>query len=227
MKFSEMIKTNEKVLDFYKRYMYHPFIKEIKRGTLSKERFYKYLVQDSLYLKGYAKVYAHVFLLCEDTEDLQFLHSCIGVIVADETNMHKQYLNQHGLTFKEIDGMTIEKENQDYLSYMLDFASSQDIKKLFVSALPCTLTYEYIGQQVLKDPDTKLEDSIYRPWIETYAGDSFKQFSKKSCELIDRLCQGLEMEELEELIDIYLEACQHELNFWDMSYRLEEGISHE
>lgn len=219
MTFTNQIKADSRVKAYNNLYLDHPFLKELLRGTLDKSKFHNYLIQDSLYLKDYAKVYAHVFLLTDDTEDLQFLHECIGVIVADETNMHKRYLNKHGLTFEAIDKMNIESENRAYLDYMLGFASTGDLRKIFVSALPCTLTYEYIGKALKEAAGNRLADNYYGEWIETYGGKGFEEFSIKSCTFIDKLCLDLSPGEREELIDIYLTACEHELNFWDMSFR--------
>ena len=55
MKFSEEL--FEEVKELWDRYLEHPFVKGIGEGTLDKEKFKKYLIQDYLYLKDYAKVF--------------------------------------------------------------------------------------------------------------------------------------------------------------------------
>ena len=42
--------------DIWQSYLKHPFLVEMGEGTLDKEKFRKYLIQDFLYLKEYAKV---------------------------------------------------------------------------------------------------------------------------------------------------------------------------
>lgn len=216
--FTEILEQDPRVQEIHKSYLQHPFLKELLSNSLPHEKFHYYLIQDSLYLKDYAKVYAQVFMLTENTEDLQFLHGCIGVIVADETNMHKRYLNKHGLTFKAIDQMEVDPRNRAYLDYMLGFADTKDAKKIFVSALPCTLTYEFIGAQLLEALVDSDDEHYYREWIETYGGEGFKVFADDSREYINRLCKDCSETEINELIEIYLKACDHEMNFWDMSY---------
>lgn len=131
--------------------MRHPFVRGLANGNLDKNKFRKYLIQDTLYLKDYAKVYAYAFLFGESIEDLQFLHTCIGVVMSEETNMHIKYLNDFGLNVYEIDNMEIEKANRDYLDYMLKFSKENDMKSIFVAAFACTLTYEYIGKKLKKE----------------------------------------------------------------------------
>lgn len=218
MSFSKKIVEDIRVKKYYEDYMKHPFIQGLKDGTLNREKFKNYLIQDTLYLKDYAKVYANAFLLAESVEDLQFLHTCIGVVVSDETNMHIKYLKDYNLDVYKIDSMTVKSANRDYLDYMLSFKEGGDIKEIFMSALPCTLTYEYIGKRLKEESTEELSNNYYGPWIEAYAGKEFEEFSVNSCKLLDRICKKINEEEQEKLIKIFLKACKHEMNFWDMSY---------
>lgn len=219
MRLSERIAQDPRVIDYYNKYMEHPFIKGLEKGDLDRDKFRNYLIQDSLYLKDYGKVYASVFMKLDRIEDLQFLHTCIGVVVSDETNMHTQYLKDYGLDVVKVDNEPVEKENREYLDYMLSFAYKDDIRKTFMSALPCTLTYEYIGKTLQKNCGQSIENNYFKNWIEAYAGESFEDFSVRSCELIDRLSKDCSEEEIEELLDIYVEACRYEMGFWDMSFK--------
>ncbi len=219
MNIREKLLKDPRVQAYNKAYMNHPFIMGIKNGDLDREKFKKYLVQDSLYLKDYGKVYASVFLKMDRIEDLQFLHTCIGVVVADETNMHTQYLKDYGLDVYKVDNEPVAPENRAYLDYMLSYANGSDVRKTFMSALPCTLTYEYIGKTLKEITGDTLKDNYFKPWIEAYASEGFEDFSVRSVELIDRLCADCTDDEMGELIDIYVEACRHEMNFWDMSFQ--------
>lgn len=218
MKFSEKIVKDPRVKKYNDDYMNHPFIKGLGDGTLDRAKFKNYLIQDSLYLKEYGKVYAHVFLLTDNIADLQFLHTCIGVVVADETNMHTKYLQDYGLDVYKVDHMEPKPGTRNYLDYMLDFTRTGDVKEIFMSALPCTLTYEYIGKTLKKQCGDKIGDNYYGPWIEAYAGKDFEYFSVRSLQFIDSVCEGIDEEEQEKLINIYLKACEYEMKFWDMSY---------
>lgn len=216
MKFSDWLLADEDIKEAHASYLLHPFVREIGEGKLAKEKFKHYLIQDSLYLIEYAKVYAHCFLLAESVEDLQFLHTCIGVVVADEQNMHTLYLKDAGLTMEKAEKYPVSKANRDYLDYMLDFAKGQNIAEIFVSALPCTLTYAYIGKAL--KASSQLDDNYYQAWIDTYAGEGFEYFKQESCNLIDRLTAHMTIDEFMGLKEIYLKACYHEMEFWNMSY---------
>ncbi len=218
MKFSERIINDPRVKKYYENYMKHPFIQGLGKGSLDKSKFKNYLIQDSLYLKEYGKVYAHVFILTDKIADLQFLHTCIGVVVADETNMHTKYLKDFGLDVYKVDNEEVKSANRNYLDYMLGFTKTGDIKEIFISALPCTLTYEYIGKTLKEEFGQDLSGNYYRPWIEAYSAKDFEYFSVRSLEFVDSICEGIDEVEEEKLINIFLKACEYEMKFWDMSY---------
>ena len=50
-----LLKVTENI---WKQYYSHPFVKGIQDGTLDKEKFRYYIIQDYLYLEEYAKVFA-------------------------------------------------------------------------------------------------------------------------------------------------------------------------
>lgn len=219
MSFSEKVINDPRVKKYYNDYIKHPFIQDLRDGKLDRKKFENYLIQDSLYLKEYGKVYAHVFLKINSIKDLQFLHTCIGVVVADETNMHTKYLKDYNLDVYKVDDMEVKPANRNYLDYMLSFTEKGDIKEIFMSALPCTLTYEYIGKTLKTQSKINIANNYYGPWIEEYAGEEFQKFSLNSCKFLDKICANIDEEEEEKLIKIFLKACEHEMKFWDMSYK--------
>ena len=56
MLFTDYLFENVKYI--WDDYLNHPFLKEMGQGTLDREKFKSYLIQDYLYLKEYAKVYS-------------------------------------------------------------------------------------------------------------------------------------------------------------------------
>ena len=56
------MKTTERLMnaakDIWQAYNEHPFVLGIQNGTLDKEKFRFYIIQDYLYLEEYAKVFA-------------------------------------------------------------------------------------------------------------------------------------------------------------------------
>lgn len=218
MTFTEEILNDPRVKNYYADYIAHPFIRGLFDGTLAKEKYKRYLIQDTHYLKDYSKVFAHVYLQLDNVKDLQFLHTCIGVVMSEETNMHIKYLADFGLDVFKVEYLKEEQATRDYLDFMLQYAPEKDAAKLFCAALPCTLTYEFIGKALKKKRIEEGGENYYDEWINAYAGPEFEDFSIKSVELMDRMVENLSNEEKNELIEIFVESCKYEMGFWDMSY---------
>ena len=64
----------DEVKEIWDDYLKHPFVKGIGEGTLDKEKFKNYLIQDYLYLKDYAKVFAMVLVKARTMKEMKFYH---------------------------------------------------------------------------------------------------------------------------------------------------------
>ncbi|MCH4889851.1 thiaminase II [Acidaminobacter sp. JC074] len=218
MMFTDRLLADQRVKDYYQAYLDHPFIKGLLDGSLDREKYKNYLIQDTHYLKDYSKVFANVYLLLDNVRDLQFLHTCIGVVMSEETNMHIQYLKDYDLDVFKVESLEEKQATRDYLDFMLQYAPEKNAAKLFCAALPCTLTYEFIGKALKKKRLEVGGDNYYDAWIDAYAGQAFEDFAVRSIELMNDLVEGYQESDLVELIDIFVESCEHEMNFWHMSY---------
>lgn len=223
MSFTQRILNDERVKAYYKAYLEHPFVMGLLDGSLDKKSYERYLIQDTHYLKDYSKVFAHVYLQLDNVKDLQFLHTCIGVVMSEETNMHIKYLADFGLDVYKVESLYEEEATRAYLDFMLQYAEEKNAAKLFCAALPCTLTYEYIGKALKEERQRIGGENYYDPWIDAYSGKSFEDFSIESVDLMDRMVKNFSEEEKLELIDIFVESCKYEMGFWDMSYGGENG----
>jgi thiaminase/transcriptional activator TenA len=218
MTFTERLIKDSRVQACYEAYLKHPFVRGMLDGTLPKDKYKRYLIQDTHYLKDYSKVFAYCYVTLDKVKDLQFLHTCIGVVMSEETNMHIQYLKDFDLDVFMIESLEEEPATREYLNYMLQFKGDSDAGRLFCAALPCTLSYEFIGKSLKKQRDIDGGVNYYDAWIAAYAGEAFEDFSIRSVELIDELAEGKSEETLKEWIEIFIKACEYEMNFWDMSY---------
>ena len=95
MKFSEVL--FKEVEELWNKYLEHPFLKGIGEGTLEREKFKNYLVQDYLYLKDYAKVFAMGLVKSRTMKEMKFYHEAIKGVLDDETAVHVNYLKGFGL----------------------------------------------------------------------------------------------------------------------------------
>ncbi len=219
MKFTDYL--FEEAKDIFSEYLEHPFVKELGEGTLDKEKFKDYLIQDYLYLKEYAKVFCVGVVKAETMDEMKFFYNSIKGTMEDETAIHIKYLEDFGISSKEAENREISLTNSSYTSYMLGQALTGDIYDIIAAVLPCTWSYNYIGHELYKRYEDKLEDNFYKPWIEVYVDKGYDEFTKEWLDYTNRVCQDLSNQKKKKLKDIFIKSSIYEMKFWDMAYKLE------
>ena len=95
----------------------HPFLREIKEGTLPLETFQYYLGQDYHYLEGFGRAVAMTLAKAPDAELLQDLAH--RVMTPVERPLHHQLIEAAGLTMQEVERATRSPTNTAYVNHML------------------------------------------------------------------------------------------------------------
>lgn len=215
MKFSEEL-FNE-VKGIWDQYLKHPFVKGIGEGTLDKEKFKNYLIQDYLYLKDYAKVFAMGLVKARTMKEMKFYHDSIKGVLDDETAVHVNYLKGFGLSTEKVEKYKVELTTVSYTSYMLGIALKGDSKDIAMTIMPCTWSYYYIGKHLYEKYKDILEENFYSPWIKEYASEEFRQCTEAWIDYINEICENISEDEKERLKDIFIKSSLYELEFWNMA----------
>ncbi|WP_297638111.1 thiaminase II [uncultured Clostridium sp.] len=214
MKFTD--KLYSEVKEIWNGYLEHPFILGMKDGTLDKELFRDYLVQDYLYLKEYAKVFCMGIIKSKDMEEMRFLYKSISGTM-EEGASHIRYMEELGITEKEAESMKAENENVNYTNYMINVSLQGDIKEIAIATLVCSWSYGFIGEHLLEE--AKLEGNYYKEWIALYGDGSYKEFMHSWLKYINDICKNISKKEERRYIEIFKQCSLYELEFWDMSLR--------
>ena len=197
MLFTDYLYENSK--EVWDKYLEHPFLIELGEGTLDKEKFRKYLIQDYLYLIEYAKVYAMACVKSRNMKELKKFHNGVAGSIETETANHIMYLKDFG-------------ENKS-------ISVTGTIEEIVAAVLPCTWSYNYIGLKLKEKYKDKLEGNFFESWIETYASDEYVAFKNEWLDFTNELCENLPQDTKEKLKDIFLRASKYELEFWNMAYK--------
>lgn len=218
MLFSDQLMFSVK--DDWEKMVQHPFITGMIDGTLEKGKFAQYLIQDTIYLKYYAKVYAWGIIKTDDTDIMRRLYRDMDVIVSDESMMHIQYLKDLGYTEEKALAQPIHPVNKAYLDYMLHISQFGTLEEGLVGLMPCALSYYYIASRCyeLADIQGTYEENYFKDWIDHYCGDGYKGCYDRTVDLCNLIAHNLVDLQKERLINIFQTGTQHELRFWDMAF---------
>ena len=192
------------------------FVEELVLGTLSYERFQKYIIEDTRYLLNYAKCYAYLITKCNTLEEIRMFYDVLSFVKEGETSIRRKYIKEFGYTDLDVEESFPDVENQIYINSMINWCSTGTLVEGLMSVLPCMLSYEYIFNNYLKDKIV-LENNPYKELLESYIGpymsDVCKAWSNFANDMLNKY-----PESIEKCKTIFRFSSIREKEFWLMSY---------
>ena len=199
----------------------HPFVKGIGDGTLNREKFRHFLLQDYLYLFDYAKVFAWGVVKARDPELMRFFSANVDAILGGEMKTHRAYMSKLGITEEQVFQVKPALPNLSYTSYMLAVAAAGGPAEIVASILACSWSYAEIGARLAQIP-VAADHPFYGEWVRGYSSEEYQQTNDALVARMDALAQNCSEEEYQRLEDIFVACSRYELGFWEMSWRLEQ-----
>ncbi|MBK0006953.1 MULTISPECIES: thiaminase II [Priestia] len=215
MKFSERL--YEKLQPIWRQNHNHPFVQGMGDGTLEKEKFRFYMIQDYLYLIDYAKLFAIGAMKAIDLQTMGKFAALLDSTLNEEMSLHREYAKKFEISEKELEKAQPSPTTLAYTHYMLHVGQSGTLAELVAALLPCMWSYWEIGKELSEKPGA--ENEFYREWIEMYSSEEFGELATWCINLFDSLTEDKSEAELEKLEEIFLNTTRFEYMFWDMAYK--------
>ena len=203
--------------DVWDRYLEHPFILGIQDGTLDRERFKDYIIQDYLYIREYTRAFALGVAKARTNATMRLFTQYVAMLVDYELDTQKGYISQFDVTEEELEATPMALPNRSYSSYMLRVAYEDTEVETLVAILPCALTYEWIARKIIEANPAAREHEFFGPWVKAYAED-YHDYNVELTETLDALTVDYTEAQLRHLEDIFRACSRYELGFWDMAW---------
>ena len=198
-----------------------PFIRELGEGTLQRERFAFYLLQDFRYVNDYARVHALGLAKATDPEIMAFMLKVQNGALQVETEVHRSYLASYGITEEQMNNVRQSAFARAYTSNILSIAYGKDILDILVAVLPCAWVYADYGYRLAAEFADTLDNNPYKSWVDMYKTDEFWQDSVWLLDHIEKLVADASEERKRELIDIFVTGVENEYMFWASAYDMQ------
>jgi thiaminase/transcriptional activator TenA len=202
----------------YAEIVRHPFVTGLTNGSLPREAFRFYVIQDAHYLRDYARALSVASARAPAEEDIQmFAEHAAGAIVV-ERSLHEGFFAEFGMTEADVAATPLAPTNLAYTSYLLATAYGGSFPDLLAAVLPCYWIYWEVGKALLAEGSP---DPLYARWIETYGGDEFAAVVQAVLDLTDRLGPQLSGAERRRMGGHFSTTARYEWMFWEMGLRRE------
>ena len=203
--------------EIWKAYNEHPFVIGIQNGTLDKDKFRYYMIQDYLYLEDYAKTFAIGVAKAKSLITASLFAKYINVMNG-ELNVHEGYFAKLKITQEEIDSACRSLSNLSYTSYMLRVAYEEGEAEILAAILACAYSYEIIAKNIVKNNPSSVNDEFYGDWVKGFISDSYSAENAVLLEEMNRLSENYTEKQIQHLVDTFVACSRYELAFWEMSW---------
>jgi thiaminase (transcriptional activator TenA) len=206
------------VEDVYAAILRHPFVIGLTDGSLPRDAFRHYVVQDAHYLRGYARALALCGARAEEPRDTVMFGAHAGGAIAAEQGLHAGLLADLGLTAEAAAAAPVAPTTRAYVSYLLATAHGGSFAEAVSAVLPCYWIYARVGEELLV---TGSPDPLYARWIAMYGSEEFQAVVDAVLALTDRVGAAASPRELTLMREHMIVTSRYEWMFWDAAWRRE------
>lgn len=193
-----------------------PFNAELTQGTLEREKFRHYMIQDAHYLEGFARALALLSAKGHQSDHIvQFAESARVAIIV-ERSLHGEYFVDFGITPEEFASTEPTPVCEHYISYLLRLSSLEPFEVGVAGVLPCFWIYREVGKRILSIAN---KPNPYQRWIDTYSGEEFEKSVDAVIAVVDSLAAGSSKRSVQLMHKAFRRSTQLEWMFWDSAYR--------
>ena len=194
-----------------------PFNRELAAGTLSRERFQHYMIQDALYLEQYSRALAVAAAKAPDADAMQrFAHAAEEALVVERA-LHGGFFETFGIDANQAAAAEPSPTCYGYTNFLLSVAHVGSYEELVAAILPCFWIYWDVGNQIAKEAGA---DNPYQAWIDTYSDPGFGEAVDAVIAITDRTAATSTDARREAMLRAFKRSTQYEWMFWDSAYRL-------
>jgi thiaminase (transcriptional activator TenA) len=213
----------------YRQILAHPFLRGLTDGSLPRPAFRHFVVQDSHYLRYYARALAVCAAKAPTEDDVRaFASDAVGALAAEQ-EMHAEFMAELGDAAapgeagggsaagggsKRADGVL--PTTRAYTSYLLATVYSGSFAEGLAAVLPCYWIYARVGQELLASSSP---DPLYARWIASYGDETFQSVVRRVLALADRLGEELSEAERRRATEHFAVTARYEWMFWDAAWR--------
>lgn len=194
----------------------HPFVQGLGDGSLDVEKFKRWVFQDYLYLKEFARVFAWAVAKSDDLDSMGWYAKALDLTLNTEMALHRKYAERFGISVAELEAASMWPTTRAYTDFLVRVSADGDMADLLAALLPCAWGYVDLARR-LKD-QTFVRDSRYADWIEQYASDEFAAAAEWLKAQLDRVAQKVPEAKRRRLSDLFVLSSRYEWRFWEMCW---------
>lgn len=202
----------------YAAILEHPFVSGLTDGSLPRDAFRFYVIQDAHYLREYAKALAVLAGRAHSEDAVLTLSRHAAGAIEVERSLHDSFFRDFDLSPAAVAATPLAPTALAYTSYLLAAAHGGSFAEGMAAVLPCYWIYREVGQELLRHGSP---DPLYQRWIDTYGGEEFAVVVEEALALMETAGAGIAPAERARVDERFAATSRYEWLFWEMGWRRE------
>ena len=201
--------------DIYEEILSPPFLKELVDGTLSQEAFYFYMIQDTHYLREFARALRVTAAKAPRADWAALLNTHSAETLEYEKQLHERVFRKYAISANQVARTQPSPEAFGYASFLVATAFSRPFSESLAALLPCYWIYREVGKELQKRGP---ENPIYQSWIEAYASPEYGKSVQAVLDIINKTAHSAQTADIESMKANFRRSARYEWMFWDSAY---------
>jgi thiaminase/transcriptional activator TenA len=202
----------------YAAILKHPFVRGLTDGSLPRDSFRFYALQDALYLREFSRALALASAKAPEDEWIIMFADHAAAALRVERELHEGFFKEFGLTPADVAATPLAPTNAAYTSYLLSVAYGRPFAEAVSAVLPCYWIYWEVGKELERAGSP---DPLFARWIGTYASEQFGGHVQAVLEATNVVAGRLTPDDRAAMRRHFVTTSRYEWMFWDMGYRQE------
>ena len=205
-----------------------PFLSQLADGSLDVKAFTNYIIQDGIYLTGYARAMSFLAASTNDRDESRFWASAAAEAITVEEEMHRDLLvdSRLGAVHEELvassSGFKASPTTLGYVSFLVATAASRSYGEGVAGVLPCFWVYAHMGKVLVEQAGQMSEGHPYKTWVQTYDSPEFDESTRQAVQILEQELDRAPAEEAARLRAAFEQACVYELHFWASAHAMQD-----
>jgi thiaminase/transcriptional activator TenA len=202
----------------YGKILAQPFNRALADGSLERETFVFYMIQDAHYLGMFSRALAATAARAPTPEGQAKLSKSAHDAIIVERALHEGFFTEFGVDAATFLGTPPSPTCRAYGDFLMASAHVRPYSAAVSALLPCFQIYYEVGKHLL---GIAAKPHPYQRWIDTYADEAFGDSVREMLALTDIAHDAGPAGLRAEMRETYLTACRYEWMFWDSAWRRE------
>lgn len=218
-KLSERLIENSKV--FYDGARDHIFVEEMVNGTLDREKFKKYLIQDYVFIKSFVHLVSYILAYSETMYQKYRFSKFLSMITSDENGYFIRSFEELNVPFEVYNNTELSPVMEKFLKVINKGIElgKENPSRGYRNCLAILMCAESVYcDWGVKNKDKAPKEYYFNEWINLHNNDDFIALVKWLKEEVDNI-EFSNIEEEKEMEEFFEETCKLEIAFFDESYQ--------